>query len=244
MRVDICVPIYNEEKILAQSTRQLIAYCEKSLSNCEWRVVLIINGTTDNSNKIAQELHQADPRLLYVDYKAGGRGRALHRYWSESEADVFAYMDSDLAVSLDALEPLISPLREGRADLSLGSRYVRGAKVQRSLLREITSRCYSLIAHIILKNPERDLQCGFKAITKKAFGQLASKATNTNWIFDTELITWANALNLRILEVPVDWKEMRLGKRHSTVHLLDIIQDFILPMLALRKRIKQYKSSL
>lgn len=243
MRVDICVPIYNEEKILAQSAEQIIRYCENFLQYCDWRVVLIINGTTDNSNAIAQQLHDSNERLTYVDYKAGGRGRALHRYWSESDAELFAYMDSDLAVSLEALPLLITPLTEGRADLSLGSRYVSGAKVQRSLLREITSRAYSFITHIILKNPQRDLQCGFKAITKKAFGQLAGKATNTNWIFDTELITWANALHMRIAQVPVDWKEMRLGKRHSTVRLFDIIQDFILPMLALRKKIKHYKSS-
>ncbi len=244
MRVDICVPIYNEEKVIAQNAQRILDYCEDSLSYCDWRVVLVINGTTDGSAKLACELEKIHERLLYVEYQDSGKGQALHRYWHESSADILVGMDSDLAVSLHALTPLIKPLINNQADLSIGSRYLPDSKVHRSLMREIISRVFNYLAHILLHNPQKDLQCGFKALTKSTFTLLEHRATNKDWFFDTELISWANLLNLRIIEIPVDWREGRFDRRRSTVHFLKIIQDFILPMLTLRKIMKRYKSSL
>ena len=49
-----------------------------------------------------------------------GRGRALRRVWSESDAEVVAYMDVDLSTDLDALLPLVSALASGHSDVAIG----------------------------------------------------------------------------------------------------------------------------
>ena len=65
-----------------------------------------------------------------------GRGRALRQVWSDSDADVVAYMDVDLSTDLNALMPLIAPLLSGHSDIAIGSRLARSSRVVRGPKRE------------------------------------------------------------------------------------------------------------
>lgn len=238
MRCDICIPAYNESLIIKQSTKQALDFCKNNLTNIDWKIILIINGSNDNSPSIATELTKLDERIKTVIYAEPGRGRALKNYWLTSQAECFCYMDCDLAVDLSALPKLLEPLIKHEADLVYGNRYKTGSLVERSLLRELSSRCYNFIARLILGHKQLDLQCGFKALNQEAFKQLAPLANDPGWFFDTELILWAGKMGLRVTDVKVNWQETRLGKRPSTVKLVSATIDFIKHLLSLRKRLK------
>src|SRR4029078_9408942 len=93
-----------------------------------------------------------------------GRGRALRAIWSQSEAEVLAYMDVDLSTDLDALLPLVAPLLSGHSDIAIGTRLAQTARVVRGPKRELISRGYNLLLHSVLAARFSDAQCGFKAI--------------------------------------------------------------------------------
>ncbi len=243
MRVDICIPIYNEEQVIKQSVKQVIEFCEKNLVRYDWRLVLVINGSSDQSTEIAKSLSKENNKIHLEIFPEGGRGRALKRAWLSSSADIVSYMDADLAVKLEALTTLIDSVADGSADLSIGNRFLPESKVRRSLFREIQSRTYSLLARLILGHTQKDLQCGFKAIKREIFLSLKDKILDPIWFFDTELIIWAQHFKYHIAEIPVDWHDTRLGKRPSKVHSFFVAMEFIGPLLTLRKRIKHYKSS-
>ncbi|MCX6793329.1 MAG: glycosyltransferase [Candidatus Falkowbacteria bacterium] len=237
MRCDICIPAYNESLILETSTKQVLDFCKRNLNNVDWSIILIINGSNDNSPQLAKEITNLDKKIKAVIFSEPGRGKALKKYWLQSEADIFCYMDSDLAVELDALPKLLYPLIKAEADLVIGNRYDKQSSIERSALRELSSRTYNLLARLILGHKQKDLQCGFKAVSKAAFVKLAEKANDSGWFFDTELIVWANKLKLRVAEVPVNWHETRLGKRQSKVKLMSDSVDFIKRLLELRQRL-------
>jgi putative flippase GtrA len=134
-----------------------------------------------------------------------GRGRALHRVWSDSDAMVLAYMDVDLSTDLAAVAPLVAPLISGHSDLAIGTRLGRGSRVVRGAKREIISRCYNLILRSTLHAKFSDAQCGFKAIRADVAHRLLPHVADTGWFFDTELLVLAERSGLRIHEVPVDW---------------------------------------
>jgi putative flippase GtrA len=134
-----------------------------------------------------------------------GRGRALHAVWSESDAQVLAYMDVDLSTDLAALLPLVAPLLSGHSDLAIGSRLSRGARVVRGPKREVISRCYNALLHVVLRARFSDAQCGFKAIRADCARELLPLVRDRAWFFDTELLVLAERAGLRIYEVPVDW---------------------------------------
>jgi putative flippase GtrA/glycosyltransferase involved in cell wall biosynthesis len=202
--LDIVVPVHNEQVALAESVHRLHRYLRESVPLTA-RITIADNASTDDTPCIAAELaaELSDVRVVRLAEK--GRGGALHRVWSQSEASVLVYMDVDLSTDLPALAPLVAPLISGHSDLAIGTRLARGSRVTRGPKREIISRCYNLILKSTLSTGFSDAQCGFKAIRADVAARLLPYVEDTGWFFDTELLVLAERSGLRIHEVPVDW---------------------------------------
>ena len=204
--VDIAIPVYNEEHDLERSVRRLRRYLDHRFP-FEARITVVDNASTDATWAIAQRLALELDGVRATRLKEKGRGRAVRHAWLESDAAVVAYMDVDLSTDLDALLPLVAPLISGHSDVAIGSRLVRGARVSRGPKREMISRGYNLLLHLVLGTEVRDAQCGFKAARVEAARRLLPLIDNQEWFFDTELLVQAQRAGLRIYEVPVDWTD-------------------------------------
>jgi glycosyltransferase involved in cell wall biosynthesis len=203
--VDVVIPVYNEEHVLAQSVNTLRQFLKDNLSH-SYTVVIADNASTDRTWEIAQALSKehSDVAALHLDQK--GRGRALRKAWLESAADIVSYMDVDLSTDLAAFPPLIQAIEEGNG-IAIGSRLLKGSSVKRSLKRELTSRSYNLIIKSMFRTRFSDAQCGFKALSGKAAQELVPLIQDQEWFFDTELLILAGKKGYRIREIPVAWIE-------------------------------------
>jgi glycosyltransferase involved in cell wall biosynthesis len=204
--VDVVVPVYNEAGTLERSIRRLHDFLGANLPFA-WRIVIADNASTDRTWEIAQRLCRelAGVDAIHLDQK--GRGRALRAAWSASDADVLCYMDVDLSTDLKALLPLIAGVISGHSDVAIGTRLAAGARVVRGRKRELISRAYNLLLHLVLRARFSDAQCGFKAIRADAARRLLPEVKDEGWFFDTELLICAQRHGLRIHEVAVDWVE-------------------------------------
>ena len=202
--LDVVVPVYNEESALADSIHRLHRHLADNFPY-PVRITIADNASVDETPRIAAELAAELSEVRVVRLEEKGRGRALHRVWSESDAQVLAYTDVDLSTDLAALAPLVAPLISGHSDLAIGTRLGRGARVVRGAKREFISRCYNLILRSTLSARFSDAQCGFKAIRADVAERLLPHVSDTGWFFDTELLVLAERSGLRIHEVPVDW---------------------------------------
>jgi putative flippase GtrA len=204
--VDIVLPVYNEEAELRRNVLRLLQHLEHGFP-FTWRVTIADNASTDETWRIARSLASERPQVkaLHLDQK--GRGRALKAAWSASDAQVLAYMDIDLATSLDALLPLVAPLVSGHSDLAIGTRLARTSVVERGPRREVISRGYNLLTRLALRTRFSDAQCGFKAVRADRAHALIPWVEDDGWFFDTELLVVAERAGLRIHEVPVDWTD-------------------------------------
>jgi len=202
--VEVVVPVYNEERQVAESVKRLRDFLDRSFPFSSV-VTVVDNGSTDSTSMEIARLVATVPgvRSLHLDVK--GRGRALRAAWTQSNAQVVAYMDVDLATSLEALLPLVAPLLSGHSDIAVGTRLTRGARVVRGPKREIISRCYNLLLKVCLHNHFSDAQCGFKAVRGDVAHRLLPIVEDNEWFFDTEFLVLAERSGLRIYEVPVDW---------------------------------------
>jgi len=163
------------------------------------------NASTDATYDIARRVAGGLDRVRVARLPEKGRGRALRQVWSDSDADVLAYMDVDLSTDLRALLPLVAPLVAGHSEIAIGTRLARGSRVVRGPRREVISRTYNLLLRGTLAARFSDAQCGFKAIRRDVAEQLLPLVEDTGWFFDTELLVLAERSGLRIHEVPVDW---------------------------------------
>jgi glycosyltransferase involved in cell wall biosynthesis len=202
--IDIVVPVYNERSALERSIRRLHGFLEANMPFA-WRIVIADNASTDGTSVSARALAAELSCTEALGLSAKGRGRALRAAWSASDADVLCYMDVDLSTDLRALLPLVAGIVSRHSDIAIGTRLAPGSHVERGPKRELISRCYNALLHVILGARFSDAQCGFKAISAQAARTLLPEVRDEAWFFDTELLTLAQRRGMRIHEVAVDW---------------------------------------
>jgi putative flippase GtrA len=230
--IEIAIPAYNEEHVLAASVRRLHTYL---IETFPYRFVITVvdNASTDRTWEVAERLSLEIAEVEAVRLEDKGRGRALRYVWSTSSADVVAYMDVDLSTDLQAFLPLIAPLVSGHSDLAIGSRLSRGSAVVRGPRRELISRTYNLLLHTTLAARFSDAQCGFKAGRTEVVRALLPAVEDQSWFFDTELLLLAERNGLRIHEVPVDW----VDDPDSRVDVVRTAVDDLRGMLRMARRL-------
>ena len=242
MKVIFCLPIKNEEDVLENNLIRLINYLNEQKFEFDWKVSGAINGSNDNSVSIIKKVKERFPdKIDFLVIDRPGKGGAIKHYWRQTEADVLSFMDADLAVSLSGIRQLIEPIVRGEQDMVIGSRFIANSCAERSWQRGFISTGYALFSRLILGHTKSDLQCGFKAISKKAFESIDKYLLNDYWFFDTELVVTAEMFNLRILEIAVNWKENREGTKKSDIKIFRDSLSFIWNILKFRFRLFRIK---
>ncbi len=242
MNIEFCLPVYNEEKILRNNAVKLLNYCLSQKFKFNWKIVLIINGSNDNSAVIGRELSKDYPeKIKLFVIKKVGKGNALKTYCAGSQSDIILYMDIDLAVSFDNIYNLISLILNKDYDLVIGSRMLPASRIRRSFLRELSSQGYNFLARMILGNKFSDLQCGFKAVKTSIFKKIVPNIKDGEWFFDTELVVFADFFKYKIEEAPVDWEENRYDERKSKINVFKNSLKFVFYLFKLRVRLKNKK---
>ena len=206
--VDIVIPVLNEEVVIPVCIEKLYAFIDQHPER-DWRVVVADNGSSDRTTEIATELAAVYPKLSVSTLDQRGRGRALKKAWTESDADVRVYMDVDLSTDLMSLPLLVAAVADDGYEVAIGSRLIKGSEVvDRTLRREITSRGYNMLIHIFFPFPGfKDAQCGFKAVSRKTADNLIPLIRDNAWFFDTELLLIAGKSGYGIKEIPVHWED-------------------------------------
>ena len=237
--VEIVVPVYNEQHLLESSVRKLHGHLTREFT-FPFVITVADNASVDGTLAVARALARELPEVEVLHIEGKGRGRALRAAWSRSQADVLAYMDVDLSTDLSALGELLVPLLEGHGDITIGSRLAPGARVTRGIKREVISRGYNLLLHMLLGVGFSDAQCGFKAGRREVLQPLLADVEDQSWFFDTELLQLAQRRKLAIHEVPVRWVE----DPDSRVELLATAREDLQGVMRLRAARKQESRSL
>lgn len=228
-KLNIVLPVYNEEEELADHTETLIRFLKSDLTDFSWGITIADNASTDGTLKAAQKLAKKYTEVSVLHLKQKGRGRAVKAAWLQTPADIHCYMDIDLSTDLKHLPGLVRSLIRGY-DIAIGSRNSQGSRVYgRSLLRTITSKAYILMIKSIFWVQFSDAQCGFKAIADDAAKKILPLVKDHEWFFDSELLIIAEKLGFRIYEEHVTW----IDNPGSTVRVVKTAQGDIEGLLRL-----------
>jgi dolichol-phosphate mannosyltransferase len=123
-------------------------------------------------------------------------------------------MDSDFSHDPKDLARLLEPVRDGRADVALGSRYVAGgAVVDWGIIRRIISRGGSMYAGVILGLSVRDLTGGFKCFRAEVLEGIDLPTVRAQgYAFQVELTNRAIRRGFRVVEVPITFRDRLRGQ--------------------------------
>lgn len=235
-RLLLTLPIYNESQRLETTTETLLAYLRDA--GHDFQISLVEDGSTDGSYEVARQLStkHSEVTLFHAEERLG-RGEAIRRCWSTVNADIYIFMDADLATDVKFLPRLIDEIRNG-ADLVTGSRYCKGARVSRPILRQVVSLAYNSLVRGMFRDGIHDHQCGFKAFSRRGVDELLARTSERSWFWDTEVLVLGRLLQYRVSEIPVDWHEVKVGRTPLTRLLGDVFLHGT-GLLRLRRRVKQ-----
>ncbi len=235
--VTIVIPTYNEELILKANVLKLFKFCQQHLID-GWQIVIADNASTDRTSVIGKQLAEKYKQIKYFFLSQPGKGGAVLRAWQKFPAQIYVFMDADLATDLKNLPLLIQTVKQGY-DIAVGSRFTAGAQVKRSLVRKLFSRGLRLILKIVFQLKIKDAPCGFKAVNQRVVDEIVPQLKNMTWFFDTEMLVLAQKQGLKIKEIPVSWRDGRTAERQSKVNIFKVIKDYLKNIFNLYVRIRK-----
>jgi len=238
MKIEITIPVLNEEASIDEKVREVDSFIESNLRSFgDIKIVIADNGSTDGTKAKAEALASELDRVKYLRLEKRGVGLALKASWTTSDADIVGYMDLDLATDLKHLRPMLEKLTSNGADIVTGSRLKKGAKViGRSRLRNFTSVSFNLIVKNVFKTSFSDGMCGFKFLQRRILDDImAHGAKSDGWFFATELLVVGEFLKYRIYDLPVIWTD----DPNSKVKIIKLATEYIKQIIQLKKTLKQ-----
>ena len=208
----VVLPTYNErENVEAISEAILTALPEAEL-------LIVDDSSPDGTGQLADTIAARQPRVqvLHRDAKEGLGAAYRHGFrWVLGQPGMRAavQMDADFSHDPADLPRLLRPLMRD-ADLTLGSRYVRGGRtVGWPLRRQVISRAGTLFARTVLLLPYRDLTGGFKAWRRELLEAVRLRdADASGYGFQVEMTWWAHRRGATIVQVPIVFRERVAGQ--------------------------------
>jgi hypothetical protein len=200
----LVLPAYNE----ASRLEKCIAAVRRELSGLDYEIIIAEDGSTDSTDKIAAKLAGKYKNVRHIHHNEKlGKGGAISNAFREARGDEMGTMDVDMAVDAIYLRQLAEYAK--KYDVVTASRYVRNAKVARPFAREFVSRSYNFMAKVLLGSKISDLQCGFKAFSRRFVEKEIMNIQERSWAWDTIVLVVAVRKGYSLKEFPVAWAEKK-----------------------------------
>lgn len=182
--VSICVffPCYNEQDNVARTTEQALAVLEKL--NADFEVIIVNDGSSDATAKIADEIAAKNNRVKVVHHPTNlGYGAALQSGFKTASKELVFYTDGDGQFDINEMPPLL-PLMQ-QYDIVTCYRLNR----QDNLVRKINAWCWTKLVCLLFRMKIRDIDCAFKLFKREIFDNI--EMVSAGALIDTEILARA-----------------------------------------------------
>ena len=214
-KFSVIIPAYNEA---GRIERTLHEYAEVFFDG---ELIVVLNDCTDATAKAVKRATARNVRALDINSRIG-KGGAVRAGFLLARAPLVGYVDADGSTPATEMRRLFGML--GDADVAIGSRWIRGARLDppQPLRRRLASRAFNLLARALTGLPFSDTQCGAKAFRAAAVADVISSVETANFAFDVDLLAALRHRGARMIEEPIEWHDhsvSRLRIAHASVRM-------------------------
>lgn len=224
MKLSIVIPVYNEEYRIKDTLYDILGYLKKNNLEKESEIILVNDGSVDNSVELIYQIQQDIPQIKLIDNKVNqGKGAVVRQGILESIGDWILFMDADNSTNIKELDKFLQ--YQDDYDVIIGSRDLPESQVviSQNLIKRILGDLGNLWIQLLLIGGIRDTQCGFKLFRKEVASQVFRILSMKRWSFDIEVLALAKHYKYKIKEVAIEWK----NDERSNVKWNDYIQVLI-----------------
>ena len=235
MQISVIIPMYNENKIIADTARQLSEYMAETFDSYE--ILFSDDGSADGCGDTVDALGL--PFVRVIRYKENqGKGAAVRRGMLEAQGDLVLFTDADLAYGVEVIGAIWnhdqSHTTEGT--VIIGSRAIHPDGYSGyTPLRRLMSKVYVAVLGLVGGFRLSDSQCGCKAFSQKAAKEIFRRCEVNGFSFDFEAILWAEKLGFPIAEFPV----RIVNHRESKIHVLRDSVRMLRSVRKIRNRVRK-----
>lgn len=208
----VIIPTYNEKDNI-----QKIIDAVFSLQQ-GFHVLIIDDGSPDGTGNIVKSLQQQHPGELFLEERSGKQGLGtayIHGFrWAIARSYEYIFeMDADFSHNPSDLIRLYEACAVGGADVSVGSRYVKGGRTENwPWDRAVLSYGASIYVGLITWMPVRDATAGFVCYHRSVLEAMKFDAIQfVGYAFQIEMKFTAWKLGFKIKEVPITFRDRREG---------------------------------
>jgi glycosyltransferase involved in cell wall biosynthesis len=227
-RLVVVLPAYNEALSVAKVIRQIRDHLE---FQGDVEIVVVDDGSSDDTAEVA-----AEASAIVIRHRRNeGLGVAIATGIEAAlqiGADIIVTMDSDGQFKGEHVSEIIAPLLAGKAEMVIGSRYLRPEYVPHDIprwKRLLSDMLCWLVTQVCWGQKLTDVTCGFRAYTRNAAIRLNFY---TRFTYTVESIIDATAKGLVIKEVPVRCRGIREhGKSRITSRFVRYLREIALIVL-------------
>lgn len=234
MKISVCVPMYNESSIIADTAAKLHRYMTEHFEN-DFEIVFADDGSRDSSADIVNSLGLSGVRVVGYE-KNQGKGCAVRTGVLASEGDIVMFTDADLAYGMDIIEEAFKILVKGEYPVLVASRAKHKDGYEGyTPIRKLASRTYIKVLNLFGGIKISDAQCGFKGFRGDIARRIFSHCQTNNFAFDLEVILIAQKMNLRIYELPAKI----INHRESKVNVIKDAFKMLKEISRIKKNVKK-----
>ena len=236
MKISVCVPMYNENRVIAKSAKTLSQYMSANFEDYE--IVFCSDGSTDGCDKTVEALNLPNVRVIGYE-KNQGKGYAVRTAILAAKGDVRMFTDADLAYGTGVIKQVADAFANNPdAEMVIGSRNLDKSGYEGyTFLRKIMSKVYIKVLCIAGGFKLSDSQCGCKAFRADAAEKIFSRCEVNGFAFDFEAILWAVKMKMKIVEIPV--RVIHHGE--SKVRIIRDTLKMLKDLAEMKKRIRKAK---
>ncbi len=192
VKLTIGIPAYNEEENISNIIKKL----KKITDN----IIVCDDGSDDSTGKIAREMG-----VLVVRHEKNlGYGAAIRSIFlkaREQKAESLITLDSDGQHRIEDIQTVLEPIKNGQADLVIGSRFLDNDGKNVPAYRKIGIKMLTKLANTSLKQSITDSQSGFRGYGKRVIEEITP--TESGMGVSNEILIKASNKGFQIVEVPI-----------------------------------------
>tara|TARA_B100000378_G_scaffold264363_1_gene247938 strand:+ start:212 stop:928 length:717 start_codon:yes stop_codon:yes gene_type:complete len=195
---------YNEENFLESCVEEVIQTIAPL--DLKYEIVIVENGSTDNTFNIAKKLANKFPFIVAVHLDKASGTNAMRKGYSVAKGKTVVNLDVDLSTDMSYFNKLMEYAKD--YDVVTGSRYLDPSMVKRTFDRHYLSLIYNRIfIRGLLGSKILDNGCGFRAVKREIGNELYNKIKDDGFFGPNEFLIRAQRKGYSIKEFPVKWTE-------------------------------------
>ena len=207
VKLSIVIPSYNEAGTIKQVVERIL---NLRLLNVTKEVLVIDDGSTDETPQILKELNSAQVRII-SHARNMGKGFAIRTGIKNASGDYLIIQDADLEQDPSEYVDLLRPLLSGSTNVVYGSRFL-ASTVHTNRLSFWGNRFFNVAVYVLFRKKLTDMWTGYK-IAKLGLWRSITLKTH-GFAIEPEITARFLLLNEKILEVPISFnpRSTREGK--------------------------------